>query len=392
MQDKIKHFIGQNKYLLLGMLFLSLHLIYLAVESYQMDFRSGFVAIRAFLDGFNPLSNNVIYGLKYNDGNWPYNFSRYIYPPPSLFLYLPFGLIENYFNAKFLMGLFNVASLSCFLLYLQKMHPIKNIFVYLIFLSIPVITNVERGQIYVFIALLLILAYRYRDKFLSGALVAFSFVLRLYPGLVLLYFLFRKQYKIFFSSVLFSFLFLFLGGTFFGFGTYPKFLRSLFLINLPIKPILSQNALNMIYSEDFLQIPNTHLKYTFDHFTYLQFNYVNFLKLFKISPILIAAIGVSLLLVFLFLIKKKEEKPIYYFVFLMMTPLVSIFTYTYALVFYIPFAFYALSQEKNSFWMIFLILLPLYWPVQLSFGGVYPAYLLALIVMATWFVLKRKTV
>ncbi|MDD3150570.1 MAG: glycosyltransferase family 87 protein [Candidatus Gastranaerophilales bacterium] len=381
----ILKFLKENKFLILGFILLSVHLLSLSVESYQMDYRSGFVAIKAFLNGLNPYDNNVLQGAIYNDSNWIFSISRYVYPLPSLFLYLPFGLIDSYYWSKLAFGIFNIFCASTLLLFFKSKYKLNDFFLLLLFFSIPVVFNFERGQVYILIALLMALGYHYKDKFFSGLLIAIPIMLRVYPGLVLLYFIFRKQYKIIFSTIAFSAILLILSGLIFGFENQLLFFKNLTILRGSGKIVLS-DVLPIINSNPaaFLQIKGSPLSYTFDHFVYTKNHVLNFLNLFNLSRYQISAICLVTMFAFLNKIKNDKENAVNFYIFFYLTPFCSFFAYTYAMAFYLPFAFYVLSKNSHKFWATTLTLLPLFWPVLWGYRAFYPAYTIGLAVIALW--------
>ena len=383
MKEKFVDFIKENKSLMLGMFLISIHLIYIGIESYQMDFRGAFVAVRSFFDGLAPFSNNVAYGAQYNDGNWSYTFSRFIYPPAALFFYIPFCITKSYFNSKLLMTLFTLITTAGMMLYLKTKHHLKDIFVLLLFFSIATVTNIERGQIYQFIALLLVIAYHNKDKVWAGALIAATAILKIYPGLVLIYFLFRKQYKIFFSSLIFTAIFFIAGIIAFGPESISDFIRNMIHLLYPEfrTPITKAGMDILVHIPNYLSIEQTGnaLSYTYNHFTYFHNDIINFLDLWMSDNINIILTAFTIMFAFIFYTRKRKDSPELYYAFMVLPLLVSAVSYIYSLALYTPFAFYALSKNKDKFWLSALILAPLFWPNQYAIEGIYPGLLIACI-------------
>ncbi len=400
MKDIIWNYVKENKYLLLAMVFLSIHLLYMSIDSYQMDYRAAFVAGRAFFDGLNPMVNNFIHGVLYVDNNSPYMPSRFVYPPHALFLYLPFCLTKSYFVSKLCFAIFNLICLFSLILFLKKLYPLRNEFVLLIMFSIPTWANFERGQIYVLVTLLLVLAYHYRNKIWAGLLAIIPAFLRLFPAVVLIYFLLRKHYKLLLSSIIWGIVFFIFGMVYFGPMAVVDFIINLYqLINphqpFPVDGNLIGKTVATIPQND-PDIINFNYSYIGDHLSYFKFSRVNFLNLASTVQqpfsynIQVSAMLVALLTGFAAYIRKKDEKDVYFYIFMMFIILANSSSYTYSGLLYVPFAFYAASKFQNDFKMAVFFILPLFLPNCVQIGGTYLSMLLGLIAMIVYLIKEPK--
>ena len=399
MKDIIWNYVKENKYLLLAMVFLSIHLLYMSIDSYQMDYRAAFVAGRAFFDGVNPMVNNFIHGYQYVDANAisPFESSRFVYPPHSLFLYLPFCLTKSYFVSKLCFAIFNLICLFSLILFLKKLYPLRNEFVLLIMFSIPTWANFERGQIYVLVTLLLVLAYHYRNKIWAGLLAIIPAFLRLFPAVVLIYFLLRKHYKLLLSSIIWGIVFFIFGMVYFGPMAIVDFLSNLFQLMSP-QSYSAQVDHNLI-TKTIAGIPrndadmNLQFSYISNHLSYFKFSYVNFLKIIGYylnlpfsSNIQVSAMLVALLTGFAAYIRKKDEKDVYFYIFMMFIILANSSSYTYSGLLYVPFAFYAASKFQNDFKMAVFFILQLFLPNCVQVGGTYLSMFLGSIAMIVYLI------
>lgn len=402
MKDKIISYAKENKYLLLAMFLLSIHLLYMVYDTYQIDYRAGFVAGQAFLDGLNPMQNNFLSGYRYQDSMAAFSPSRFVYPPQALFLYIPFCLTKSYMVSKLCFAVFNLICLFSLMLFLKKLYPLRNELVILIMFSIPTWTNFERGQVYIFITLLLVLAYHYRDKLWAGALAIFPAFLRMFPFAVLLYFLYRKKYRLFVSSVVFGIIIFILGIFYFGPMAFADFLSNLYALENPA-------AIKSNYSDAYQMLMNIpqndfdRIHYIFNgnianHLSYFGFSRVNFLGLITSrinlpcsENVFVFMIVSLLMLAFLFYIRKKQENPLYFYIFMMFIIFLNLKSFNYTSFFYVPFAFYAASKYQENFKMILLIMLPLFLPTFVSFDKIYLSMLFAVIAIVVFLIKDSKT-
>lgn len=141
------------------------------------------------------------------------------YFPLAYIILFPFTLIKNVFLAYFLfISIFlaffipvNIKMFAC--KSFSKLQNFQNIFI-LTFISYPFLYAIDKGNLDLFLFILLALAiYTFQKEkyFISAVLFAFENAMKPFPILFLLLFLYKKRYKEFFLSVLLSG-FLILGG------------------------------------------------------------------------------------------------------------------------------------------------------------------------------------
>ena len=391
----VKELIKENKFLVIALIFLSIVLQTIAYQSYQADYRCIFVAIKSFLSGYDPYLNNAVHGASYADFNYSGFYSRLGYPPLSFLLFIPFGLFNSYAVSKELLTGFSCITLIGLILYLKRKHNISDMWCLLAFASLPVITCIERGQVWILVILFMVLAYDFRDKFWSGILIAISFHLRVIPILVLIYFLIRKQYKIFFSSIFFSIIIFLISLLFVDLPHYMEFFR---VNQTGCHPILIDLAKYKISN---LPITTGHYIITNEgHFFYNQFGFflnpaINFLNIFFKNPIFIYLTSIIAMITYSISIRKRPESPIYYYVFILLTLSFNYISVIYQMVYYLPFYFAALKKYQDNLFLVILLTFPLFTPTFMRqgaidcMGGISPCYIFALLI--AFYILSKES-
>ncbi len=128
-------------------------------------------------------------------------------PPPTLLFYLPF-LVFSSLKAKLA---FNCISLLVFCFVLQRFLTFLNYknglnyFIPIIF-AFTLYSNFSQGQTYLLVSAFIIESYiRFEKKnYVSAALfLSISISLKIFPVFILLFFLFKKQYKVIIYTLLF---------------------------------------------------------------------------------------------------------------------------------------------------------------------------------------------
>ena len=179
----------------------------------------------------------------------------YVNPPPASFVFLPFIALEP-FTAKFVWNCINV-----FLVFLIWFLAIKSfdipshsgyqelLFAFLT-CSIPFLRNLQRGQIYLLLLLLVLflwIGYSKQKPYLAGLALAFLLLLKYFGWMFLLLFVMEKRWKEFFITLAVFFFGTVLSLSFLGVETYSQHFDRLFfsfqthdaaLTGLPCVPAL----------------------------------------------------------------------------------------------------------------------------------------------------------
>lgn len=213
----------------------SVVLVYIVLESYQIDFRPYYVAGRSILLGLDPYLNPVNHHpalftpVNAEDRPW----SGFIYPPFAALLFVPFAMLP-YGTAKIVYSA--VVLIALWLLMFQlvrnnltRLNPAA---IALCMGSFPAIASFERGQIDIIVCALTMTAfYSYenaRRKILPGVLLAIACGIKVFPFVALIYFGVKRQFKLLFSTVLTLGLLLGLPFLYFGNSVYFNYLKRLF--------------------------------------------------------------------------------------------------------------------------------------------------------------------
>lgn len=184
-------------------------LVYLTLESYQIDFRSFYLAGKSVLQGLDPYLNYVgvrpeFYG-PINAETAP--FSGFRYPPLAALLFAPLGWLP-YATAKalFTLGMLIALGLLGFGLVQRSRFAIPGEALLFMIVSFPVLALVERGQVDSLLVYLVALAYwlsqRRRWAVLAAFLLAFAGVFKIFPLLALIFYGVRRQWKVVAATLL----------------------------------------------------------------------------------------------------------------------------------------------------------------------------------------------
>lgn len=134
-------------------------------------------------------------------------FSNYVYPPFVLLLILPFTLLPIYAASVFFVFL-SIISLFLGVYFCLKALKAFTITTYLLtlsfcMLSFPAKFTLGMGQVNLILFCLLSLAIYFiniKKQKLAGCFLGFCFAIKLFPLLLLPYFVFQKQWKLLISS------------------------------------------------------------------------------------------------------------------------------------------------------------------------------------------------
>lgn len=220
----IAHFCGNYLVYFLPIVFL----VYLTLESYQIDFRSFYLAGKSVLEGLDPYLNYVgvrpeFYG-PINSETAP--FSGFRYPPLAALIFAPLGMLP-YATAKALFTLAMLITLGLlgFGLVRRSRFAIPGEALLFMMVSFPVLALVERGQVDSLLVYLVVLAYWLSQRRQWTALAAFFLALagvfKIFPILALIFYGMRQQWRfvaatLLWAIALFTFPIAILGRTVYG--------------------------------------------------------------------------------------------------------------------------------------------------------------------------------
>jgi Glycosyltransferase family 87 len=185
----------QPRTLLVGLLLLiSCLYLLMARESYMGDFRAFYLAASATQNNLDPYRNNVDIDEKYADGVSDRMESRFIYPPSALFFFAPFSKLP-YKYAKFIFG--GVVALlmgGLLTFFYMRFSGLMAVFLAL-FVSFPMMANVDTGQTDILILALLLAAFYLEDGWMAGMCLAVAISIKLAPILAIGWFLGQRRWR-----------------------------------------------------------------------------------------------------------------------------------------------------------------------------------------------------
>lgn len=216
----------------------ALCIVFLVAQSYQMDFRSFYVAGRSVVLGLNPYLNPVtdfpeLFGAG-NAGDSP--ASGFRYPPLAALLLMPLGLIPSYEVARIIFSLLMLVCFGgvCYLIARHLKFQLSGVAIVFALCSFPVLALFERGQIDILLVLMLLGAFLLQQeagtksfpRLLAALLLALATQIKVFPGFLLIYFLWVKRDWRFGLYTLGCLLLLGLGAyAYFGSEVYGSFLQ-----------------------------------------------------------------------------------------------------------------------------------------------------------------------
>jgi Glycosyltransferase family 87 len=179
-------------------------LVYTLLSAYQIDFRAFYVAARSVLLNLDPYLNPVTQFPELYAAINAENAvaSGFIYPPLAALLFLPLGFLP-YATAKIVFSALILVSLIALCLLFAKQRDDRlftpgEAFLF-VTCSFPLLATFERGQIDLVIVLLTWLSFQlYRSQKLiqSALLLGLAICIKIFPAIVILYYLIKRQFKI----------------------------------------------------------------------------------------------------------------------------------------------------------------------------------------------------
>lgn len=178
----------------------------LGCESLQMDFSAFYTSGEALNYGLSPYQNHISHDPSIWDGIVIFKHSRFIYFPLFGVLFRPMALLP-YLYAKFFWMLFSILCIVFALDTIRKTIGLENrvelslIIGIFLCLFYPLLTFLERGQIYGLTLLIMTIAIRLmlkdrKARILSGILWAVASSIQVYCVLVFPFLVLRRKWKV----------------------------------------------------------------------------------------------------------------------------------------------------------------------------------------------------
>lgn len=352
-------------------------IVYLVLESYQIDLRPYYIAGKSILYGLDPYFNHVN---QYPEFYTPVNAndspgSGFIYLPIAAFLFAPLALMP-YMTAKIVYSvvILIVLWLLLFELVKQSNFVIQGEPLLFAMTSFPVFATFERGQIDIFVCYLTVLSFliyqQSRQKVLPAFLIAISFCIKLFPGIALVYFLIKREYKLVAYGVGFIIAFLLAPLTYFNSSIYVHYVQRILpevfgrlTSSVPISTH-GQNTLNRVVTS----VDSRGLRVTHDFVN----GYMNpFLRHNPVASMIVGAIAIALLLYYL----RRDTLEFQFFAMINSINLFNPKPWITGIVWYIPLFVYLFGKANHL--GKFILLLPLFVPPFTNSNGML-AYAIAL--------------
>jgi hypothetical protein len=198
----------------------------MARESYQYDFRVYYLAALTTHDHLDPYVNHVDLNEKYADGSWLRPNSRFVYPPTAIFFIYPF-LALSYGPAKLVFGMTLVLLMIGLLAFWRERYAGLMPVILALFLSLPVLANIDCGQIDILMLALIMAAFYLDDGWLGGVCLGLAIALKAAPILYVAWFLLDRRWRTSLWSLVTSGALTGVAVKLWGFGLYREFLHQL---------------------------------------------------------------------------------------------------------------------------------------------------------------------
>jgi hypothetical protein len=349
--------------LLVGLMLLVSCLYFnLAQESYLTDFHAFYVAAAATQDHLDPYVNHVDLDERYADPMWLRVDSRFIYPPSALYFCYPFGKLP-YRYSKRVFAMMIALTMIGILDFFHRRYPGQTLVLFALFLSLPMITNIDSGQMDVLILALMLASFYLKDGWRAGFCLGIAIAIKFAPLIALVWFLGDRRWRTAAWSVAVSAAFAVAALLRWGGGYYFEFIHHLLRHADLAQPRISHQFLTMKMVDGFLLTSNGVYVLQHDICGYLQ----NPLHSLGRSG---SVVGAVLLLVFsgwLFTSERgrglKAEQS--FFLFLVVSLFANHLLWSMGLVACFPLLILLVNSSKTPYKTALLLLAPLMMTVQL---------------------------
>jgi hypothetical protein len=363
-------------------------LVYLILESYQIDFRSFYLGGKSVLLGLDPYLNYV--GVR-PDFYGPVNselapFSGFRYPPLAALVFAPIASLP-YQTAKALFTLAMIATLGLLSFHQvrQSRFTLPGEAILFMMVSFPVLALAERGQVDSFVLYLTALSYwlmyscsdkgsrtnrRYTP--VAAFLLAFAGIFKVFPLVVLIFYAARRQWRFVSYTVLWAVALFGLPYAYFGREVYHNFLRRTlpaYFGEIPPTLPLDLHGQGIILNKIVQSVDAIDLLVTHD--------FVNgFMNPLLSSSTVGSVISGLILSAILLMVTRRCPVGFQFYAFLNVINLFNPVAWIMGLVWYVPLFLY-LSPRVTRLGQ-FLSLLPLFMPPFLNTNAIW-AYVLSIL-------------
>jgi Glycosyltransferase family 87 len=334
----------------------------LAETSYLDDFRAFYVAGLATHDHLDPYVNHVDLDERYADALWVRADSRYIYPPTALFFLSPLSRLP-YKYAKLLFAMLIVLTMVGILDFFHRRYPGQIPVLFALFVSLPMITNIDTGNTDVLILALLLAAFYLEDGWKAGLCLGIAVAIKFAPVVAVVWFLGNRRWRTAVWAVVVSGVLAAAALARWGAGYYSEFLHHLVAHADPNRPRVAHQFTTLKMFDGFLLTPQGTFAFQHDICGYVQ-NPLRYLG----KPA--GAVGVALLIVFfVWLFGSVRGRALNaeqsFFLFLVVSLLANHLLWPMGLVACFPLLILLVDSAKTPNLAALLLLAPLMMTVQL---------------------------
>ena len=365
-------------------------ILYIANETYAIDYRAFYLAGKSALNNLNPYINHI--GIS-SDFYGPINselskFSGWKYPPIASYIFVPFAKLP-YELSKNLFNLISLLSCSSLIFYIIKKRYFNiNPTSLLIFgISFPLLATISRGQIEILIVCMAIISLYFFKKgyiILSSFIIAFLGFIKIFPLILALSFLKSKKRDKFFIALFLSILVLSaLNFIFCPMEWNQSFLERIFIPwdQMP-KGELDKLPNNIGVITDSMMVRTSDARNLF-HSHFFVFGFSN--PLMSNNLFLSGLIGTTGACACL-LKYSKYSIELNFFIIMNWINIINPISWIMGLIWYVPLFIYSYDKVKPSFKT--LIILPLILPPFLNTSG----YLAAIIAFFIIYLYKNESI
>jgi len=123
-----------------------------------------------------------------------------LYPPQTLLLFLPLGYMSYMQAMYFFYGLILISVIGCLIIIKSEFFKDSKfngwmIATIILLLTKPLLSTIVYTQTLIFLLLFVLLIYKYKDNKYSGIFLAFAIIIKPFAIVLLVYFLFKKQWQ-----------------------------------------------------------------------------------------------------------------------------------------------------------------------------------------------------
>jgi len=338
----------------LSLLFLSVGClaIFLSLHEPLRDFGNYYYGSRLLLDGkFNhQMYTSIHYFNQQINSYGEINFFENYIPvtPFSAVFYVPFCFFKS-LHAKLLFNILSLLLLCCSIYRLQNFHLLQSKIIYVlpVIFFYPLYNNILQGQAYVLLCALLIEVYMASEKkqiFLASFLMALIISLKIFPVILLLYFLLKRNFKTVGLTVLFLLLFFFLS-----YFILPPDTISYYFSH--VLPRLFNNDVVGTYYHGNQSVYTSLLQL----FSYDELSNPHPLVNYSFLIVIFESLFVAFLLTFIFLVRNKNTFLFFSFV-LFSSLLLGRYNTGYSLILLLPFCVSFILEDIKHYYLYLLFI------------------------------------